>query len=265
MTEFEIKRVIVTCAAAADIGIATADAAALASRWGVSLHGIYFEDENLYRAAELEIAPHIGLTAAPTPQALTGAVLKEMLERHARDMRRAVEAAAERHRLAWSFRTLRAPSVRALPVMAGDIVIVDAGMRPFSSGWRPRSPWLSAIVDMGITVLLRRGHSGHGVAVVAPPDRAAAGRLVRAVRALIPEEPSIVVLATPPEVGAQIEELQLAAAQKFGIERRSLETPSIVARLNQLDPGLIVVGAEESSAVQRALIEGTRGDLLIVA
>lgn len=263
MTEFEVRRVVVACASAADTGMTTADAAALASRWRVALYGIYFEDENLYRAAELAIAPHIGLTATQPAAALSGADVKEMFERHARDMHRSLEDAARRYRLAWSFGTLRGTSVTTLPVAVGDLLIVDAGSRPFSGGWRPRSTWLSAIADIGTTVLVRRGHAGRDIAIVAPSDAAASEHLIEVAMAVTPEDASLVIF-TAPEVRPWIEKLQSATGRKIRVEPRPAEVQGVVARLRHLAPGLIAIDATENPAVRHALLEGTRGDLLIV-
>lgn len=264
MTGFDIKRVIITCDAAADMPLATAAAAMLASQHGAALHGIFFEDENLYRVAELEIAAHIGLSPTHATPALTAAALKERLEIQSLGMRRAIEAAAAQHRLPWSFGTLRAPSANAVPIAEGDMLVVDMGTKPFSSGWRPRSPWLSAVIETGNTVLLRRGYAGHGVVVVAPDDPEACDRLLRAAGALSQREATIVVLTGNSDIRAHIERSRLPGAPSFRFEQRSDEVSGLVARLRQIDPNLVVVSADEDVLTRRALAAGTSSDLLIV-
>lgn len=264
MTEFDIKRVVVACDSAADMVSAMTAAAVLASRHGAPLHGIFFEDENLYRVTELEIAAHVGLSPAYATRALTGTVLKEMLEIRSLGMRRAIKAAAEQQRLTWSFGTTRALSAHALPISDGDMLVVDAGTRPFSGGWRPRSPWLSAVLACDNTVLLRRGQAGHGVAVLAPDEPQECERLIRTTLVLTEQKGATVVLTASPDVRSQIEQFQPADAPPFRFEPRPAEISDVVARLRQLDPNLVVVGVGESLPIKNALVEGTSSDLLFV-
>ena len=158
MKEFEIKRIVVACDAAADARLAAELAAALASRHGAELHGIFFDDENLHRIAELDVAAHVGFSPSQDAPPLTGAAVQQIQQMRSRGMRRAVEAAAAQRWLAWSFDTMRTLPTEDLPVGEGDMLILEAGTRPFSGGWRPRSPWLSTVIEADNTVLLHRGH-----------------------------------------------------------------------------------------------------------
>lgn len=260
MTKFELKRVVIACDAAADVQLATAAAAALAARHGATLHGISFDDENLHRLAQLEIAAHIGLTA-DMPLPASGPALKEILHMRGSTMRRALEAAAAPHQLFWSFDQAMSPA--SLPAREGDILIIEAARRPFSGRWRPRSPWLSTMGRSAKTLLLRRGREGRVTVVVTPPDAATCEHLVSAVFAFVERDWAVVFMSSV----AQIRDLAqrgAESAQKLMFEPRSDEIAIILSRLAQLDPNLLVVSAEEDVTVRNALADATSCDLLIV-
>jgi hypothetical protein len=261
VTSFEIKRVVVACDAAADMQVATAAAAALAARQGAALRGIFFEDANLRRICQLEIAAHVGLSGDSTVAAATGPGLEEILDMRGSTMRRALETAAARHRLSWSFD--RARSTDSLPASEGDILIIEAARRPFSGRWRPRSPWLSTVARTANTLLLRRGHEGRVAVVITPRDAASCERLVSAAFAFAEGESTVVFMSSATQI-RDLAERGVTRGQRLVFEPRSDEVTAVLSRLAQLDPNLLVVSAEESMTVRNALADATSCDLLVV-
>ncbi len=262
MTAFEIRSIVIACDAAADMSLAVADAAALAARWGATLNGIFFEDENLHRLAELEIVAHIGLARDQSANALTGEALQELLKLSSGGMRRAIEAAAVEHGLSWSFKTLRLSPASSWPALDGDIVIVEASARPFAGGWRPRSPWLAAALEAPTTTLLRRRRDGHGVAIVLPEEAAAREQIVRAALAFADSGEPVVVLSSDPRAAEMIPPDQLR--RQLRVETLAPDRADLTARLARLDPALLVVSADESALALRQIAETSECDLLIV-
>jgi hypothetical protein len=260
VTKFELKRVVIACDAAADVGLATAAAAALAARHGATLHGIFFDDENLHRLAQLEIAAHIGL-AADMPLPASGLALKEILHMRASTMRRALELAAAPHQLFWSFDQAMSPD--SLRAKEGDILIIETARRPFSGRWRPRSPWLSTMARNAETLLLRRGREGRVTVVVTPRDAAICEQLVSAVFAFAERDGAVVFVSSAARI-QDLAERGAESAQRLMFEPRSDEIAITLSRLAQLDPNLLVVSAEEDIAVRDALADATSCDLLIV-
>ena len=261
MTEFEIKRVVVACDAAANMQVAAAAAASLAARQGAVLRGIFFEDENLRRLTQLEIAAHVGLSGNSTIPAATGPALQAILDICGGTMRRALETAAARHQLSWSFD--RARSTDTLSADAGDILMVEAAPRPFSGRWRPRSPWLSMIACNANTVLLRRGHEGRVAVVITPRDAASCEHLVSATFAFAAPDGTVVFMSSASQI-RELAQRQAAGGQRLMFEPRSHELATILSRLAQLDPNLLVVSAEEDVTIRDALADATSGDLLVV-
>ncbi len=261
MTEFEIKRVVIACDAAADVQLAAAAAAALAARHGAPLYGIFFEDENLHRLAQLEIAAHIGLAADIPLPAAPGDVLNDILHMRGGTMRRALETAAARHHLSWSFD--RVLSTESLPASEGDVLVIEAARRPFSGRWRPRSRLLSSMVGNANTFLLRRGREGRVTVVMTPRDAATCEHLVSAVLAFAERDQTVVFMSSATQI-RDLAQRSAEYAHKLMFEPRPDEIADILLRLAQLDPNLLVVSAEENMKVRNALADATSCDLLVV-
>jgi hypothetical protein len=261
VTEFEIKRVVIACDAADDVELAAAAAATLAARQRAALHGIFFEDENLHRLAQLEVAAHVSLSAGSPLPAATGAALKDILHMRGGTMRRALEAAAARHHLSWSFD--RALSADSLRVNEGDILVIEAARRPFSGQLRPHSPWLSSMARNANTLLLRRGRAGRVTVVITPRDAATCEHLVSAVFAFAERDQTIVFMSSAVQI-RDLAQRRAEYAQKLMFEPRSDEIAVILLRLAQLDPNLLVVSAEENMKLRSAVADGTSCDLLVV-
>ena len=266
MSELEIRRVVIACDAAADIRLAVDEAAAFAAQWRALLHGIYFEDENLYRLAELDVARHVTLSAANEPGAAAGETLKQMLPAFAAGMKRALESAAVQHRLRWSFGIQRVlPSAPVFREIAGDILIVEAGVRPFSGAWRPRSRWQSNALDAQGTVLLKRRRGGRrGAVTVVPRDPAAYERLLSAAFTMAAPEDEVVILSPDRRVEGSAERLAANRNHKFRVEPLPGDIDELLKHVATLDPSLLVLSATEAEPALRALAEGTQCDLLLV-
>lgn len=93
-------------------------AAALASRLRAELFGLYVEDIDLLRLAGLPFARSVGHSSA-LEQPLDFEGVERAFRRQAERMRDLLEEAAERERLAWSFRVSRGRLLEAMMEQAG--------------------------------------------------------------------------------------------------------------------------------------------------
>lgn len=275
MNEPEIKRVVIACNAQGDIDIAVRGAAALAARWRVPLHGVFLGDENLLRLAELPFSRHVSLSAPELSGAFEVDQLQSLLSALAASMRRAIEAAATQEGVDWSFAELRElPSAASGAVAEGDILVIDAGVRPFSGSWRPRSLWEGAAGDLGALVLLHRNERGGGPCIALVLDASAGDheRILRAVRAFASAQDQVHVLALgdlAADVGLReslLPQFELAGLPKVSLEHPPLDLAAVRKRIARLKPRLVAI---ETAALEheevKALVADTGCDLLLVA
>jgi hypothetical protein len=271
MSEFDIRRVVIACDVQDEIETAVREAAALAARWGVPVHGVFLQNENLRRLAELPFGRPVSLSSpGATPDFGTGE-LEALFSAFGAGMRRVLAEAAEAAGLDWSFAELRdVPSAASDALGEGDILVLKAYGGVHAGAWRPRSPWESVAHDLGGMVLLRRGEAGGRRRVVLVLGAASGdhARSFDAARALTqPRDEIALITIAAPEAGSDAAlEPALAAA---GIRPATIEQANgiadITARIAALDPRLIVVetAALASEALQ-ALIAETRCDVLLV-
>jgi len=108
-------------------GRAALEAAAhLAARWNAELVGVFVEDLDLLRIAELPFAA--GLTHyAARPRELTRADMERALRLQGARVRRELEAVAIRNHVRWQFRTVRGRVAAELLSAAEDAVMLVLG------------------------------------------------------------------------------------------------------------------------------------------
>jgi len=266
MSESQVKRVVVACDAHGNMEIAAREAAVLAARWRVPLHGVFLMDENLLRLAALPLSRHVSLST-PQPSSAFGAdELQSLLAALAAGMRRAIEAAAKREGIDWSFAELRdLPSAASAAVAEGDILMLDAGMRAFSGSWRPRSPWEDAASELGGVVLLRRNEGrGRPSIVLILGNAEDHARTLAATRALARPRDRLHAVVLGGDGAALSRQLERAHLANVSLERCS-ELAGLRHFLAQLNPGLVVIETAALERAQlRALVADTRCDLLLV-
>jgi hypothetical protein len=265
MTRIEIRRMVIACDAAADLRRAVSEAALLAAEWRAELVGLYVEDENLYRLAELDIVRHVGFSAA-TFELSAAEMLKSMLPGYAGTMRAALETAALQHGLVWSFDTRRTvPSVEIFRELECDMLILDAESRPFSGDWRPRSAWPAIALAAARTVLLKRRRAGgRGTVIVAPRGKADYERLLATAFALAGARDEIVILSADPEIRELADRIAADRDRGYRLETMPATIDAMLARIDEIDPALLVLSADDETNTLRTLAEGTRCDLLLV-
>lgn len=177
----QIDRIVVALDAVSDNRAAIGTAARLAERWNVRLHGVFIEDDDLLRLADLPFARQVTLGIGIEP--LTVRHLERQMHVFAERARRDLAASARRHGVAWSFEVVRASGSAGSGVVAaaGDFFVAGTTTRPVGAHFRVQCRWWSVEPDAANYLLAYRGGDPHGaVAVVLRRRDAAAERLLAA-------------------------------------------------------------------------------------
>lgn len=272
MADLTVRRIVIACDATCDIRVAVEEAAVLAKRWNAALHGIFLQDENLYRLAGLPFGRQVTLSSAVV-ETLSAADLDEVSSAQGAAMRRALAEAAARRGLQWSFGVVRdLPTGAALAGVEGDILVVQGAARPFSGSWRPRSSWDSLPEDYARPILIRReSHAGPGIVLMLPgKDDDCHTVLLSGLAMAGPQDEIVILLHEGPPSGADAVKriaasLDMAQGRKFRLEAAAAEVPALLRQIEQLKPALIVVDAGEADRnAIHDLLAGTRCDVLLL-
>ena len=137
--ETAVGRILLALDSSAEAETAIEAAAALAAELRAELLGLFIENAELFRLAELPFAAEIAL-GPPAVRRLDREMLERAVSAQAEKARRALAEAANRQRLSWSFQIARGQSVRMALAAASDfdwlmIRFAGRGPRP-SSGLR---------------------------------------------------------------------------------------------------------------------------------
>ncbi len=269
MTEPEIKRIVIACDAQGEIEQALREAAALAVRWQIPLHGVFLKDDNLLRLAGLPFARTLSLSSPEYSETLGSEDLEALLSALAARMRRALATAAAAAGLNWSFAELRdVPGAASAAVEEGDMLVIEAGGRPLSGSWRLRSPWEDVAAALGRRVLLRRTAPAERQrrAVIVLAAGANHAGVLGAARAVVGPRDEVVILyfgddEPAPELAHQLAAKDFAMARLLTVK----DWPDVRRHIQRLNPDLVAIGTAGLEAAElRALIAETSCDLLLL-
>jgi hypothetical protein len=270
----EVQRVVVTLDAASENHTAIDTAAKLAAHAKARLHGIFVEDEDLWRLAGLPFARQVSTGTGTEP--LTQDHIGEQLRTAAECARQEIAAVAERHRIAWSFEVVRGSTAAALACASErDLVVAGALTRPVAGHFRVEARWWSSLDAVSGTVLLaRRPWAASGSVLIMLRDRSArsARLLDAAARMAQAKTGALTVIGEPRLVGSEGFEAWLAKrlasySLQLDIEIATGDGEEMHERLSRLDCGLLAVEAGSAGGGAdrlRASFEHLRCDLLIV-
>jgi hypothetical protein len=272
MTDRAIRRILIACDAACDISAAVEAAAALAARWHATLHGIFLEDENLYRLAALPFGRQASLSSA-AGESLNTAELERLSAALGAAMQRALAAAAVEHGLEWSFGILRdLPSVAALVGIDADLLVLEATTRPFSGSWAPQSSWSGLPRDYGRPILLRRlPRIGAGPLLILLGKGEACESAILSGLTMAGAEGDVVLLLRDGSssdmelVRKSAESVGREKGRKIRVDRSPEDMRGLLRRIERLKPALLVVDATQAEAgFVRDLLAGTRCNVLFL-
>ena len=222
-----IKRILVALDASSD-SLAALDAAVnLAARFDAELNGIYVEDENLLRLADLPFVQEVGHFSA-TCRHIKRVDLERQIRGQSRRARRVFTSATQRTHLTWSFRTVRGrvlPEVLAASAEADLLVLGKQGWSLYRHG-RVGSTVRGILPErFGLALIVKEGtHLAAPMAVIYDGSDVADRALIAAemVRSRLNNNQSLIVLVLPTD---QQDALALQAQA-----RSSLAAEGVAAR-----------------------------------
>lgn len=261
--EIAIRRILVALDASPHSEAALDAAAQLAARLSAELHGLFVEDINLLRLAELPFAREVGFFTA-TRRRLDIRALERQLRVQARRAQQRLSAIAERDRLQWSFRVARGAIASELLAASSDVDLVILGKSGWSLRRRRRLGSTARALVFGapaLTLILQEG-TCLGLPVMAVYDGSQSATRTLAAAAFLArsqEGPVTVVIIDGEE---DVEELRDQAAdqlRKLGVQGRyrPLTRSSVpgLARMVQAEGcGTLVLPAESALLEDEALL-----------
>lgn len=129
--ELAIKRIVVAVDASAHSLAALRAAAELASSLGAKLHGLFVEDVNLLRAAELPMARELRFPFASHAR-MDPRTMRHQLHAQAHHARRALSSLCRRRDVSWTFQVVqgRVSATVLDEARRGDLLCVGRASRP---------------------------------------------------------------------------------------------------------------------------------------
>jgi hypothetical protein len=265
-----VERVVVALDAASENRAAISAAVRLAARWKTRLHGVFVEDDDLIRLAHLPFARQVMLGG--TVEVLSLQQAERQLRVFAERARQDLAAAAERHKVEWSFEIVRGGSSR-LAVTAGDFLVAGTATRPIGGHFRVEGRWW-AVESVPATRLLayREGDPSGGVAALLRGREASSGRLITtAARLAEANDARLTVIcetatAQAPGFKTWLDETLAGHAVEMDVELMP-ERALLIRRIANLRCRLVAVeaGTEEARTDRlREMVATTGCDVLVV-
>jgi nucleotide-binding universal stress UspA family protein len=193
----EIQRILVALDASPQSLVALDIAAEIATKYQAELIGIYVEDINLVRLANLPFSREIGRFSASS-RPFDSSRLQNLMHAHARLVQRRLAYTARRTNLRWSMQITRGSISDELIMAAQESDLIILG----KSGWsRRREPGSTAQSILTRTsrqalILSRKFQPGSPILVVFEGSQASRNALIAAAMIRVTENPlSVLILA----------------------------------------------------------------------
>ncbi len=203
----DIRRILIALDASPASQAALDLAADLAIRYQAELIGIYVEDINLLRSADIPFTQEIGFYSASARQINSSHIERE-LRAHARRVEQLLSSIAQRANLRWSFRSTRGLIPGELIAAAAESDMIILG----KSGWSGRKQIGSTAREVAVQapiqslILMHKVRPGTPVMVVYDGSAASQNALSAARRIVNPE--SALTILIPTETREAAEQLQ---------------------------------------------------------
>ncbi len=255
-----VRRVLVALDSSTASAFTLEVAASLAAATASELSGLFVEDQDLLRLAELPFAREVQLGKAPPGKSLSRALdptlLLQDLRAQAAVAREAMAKQAALHRIAWSFQVAKGRSEEALllAAAAGDVIAVARGFGPLARFGRvSREVRLIAARAPGPLLLAGDGGAERSGPVLLPYDASPAAEHMLAIAAdlaVTRHAPLEIMLLG--ETAASMEDMAekiREAGAKDPLPSLQIWIPrdrkATLQRLCTLDRGLLVLPADE--------------------
>jgi len=269
-----IERVVVPLDAASENRTAIDTAARLAARNEAPLHGIFVEDQDLLRLAELPFVRQLTLGAGAEP--FTAEEIGLHLQVEAERARRYLHAAAKRHGVEVSFEIVRGGSETVLSaVTERDLVVAGGLTRPIAGHFRVECRWWSSIASARAPFLLARdAWDAAGAVVILLRERSPSSvRLIEASALAAEAREGVLTVICPPAVAdaegfeTWIAERLTAHRVRVQIEEAPVEFAALGRRIGELNCRLLAIDAsiiESDTERLRDFVERFSFDILFV-
>lgn len=249
--EEKIRRILVALDASPHSLAALKLAAELAARLDAELIGIYVEDINLFRLAELQISHEVGSHSARVRE-INSQHIQRQLRAQARRARQALALIAESAELRWSFRTTRGliPTELLSATDEADLVILG------KAGWSKRrhlgstaqtlvvqSPRHTLIIQSGVRI-------GRPIMVIY--DGSEPGRKALETALTLREDDSPLIVLISAQNAKNVEQLQGEIqqwARQNGVKPQyrwltAVDEAALARQVWSVDCGILILPAE---------------------
>ena len=218
----DIRRILIALDASPASQAALELAVDLAMRYQAELIGIYVEDINLLRSAEIPFTKEIGFYSASSHQIDISHIERE-LRAHARRVEQLLASIAQRANLRWSFRSTRGVIPGELLSAAADTDLIILGKTGWSGGNQIGSTAKEVAVRAPIQslILLHKVRPGSPIMVVYDGSLASQNALIAARRISSPESTLTVLILAETKVEA--EQLQAQVQARFQEDEINLD------------------------------------------
>jgi hypothetical protein len=266
-----VERIVVALDAASENRAAIGAAARLAARWKAHLHGVFVEDDDLIRLAQLPFARQVTLGFGA--ERLTLQHAERQMRVFAERARQDLAASAARHGVEWSFEIVR-DGGDALSTSSDDFLVACTATRPVGGHFRVDCRWWSS-VDSGPSARLfahREGGPNGAVAALLQSRGASAERLLAAAARLAEAHDARLAVICPPaltqEPGFKIWLDERLAGHAVEVDLELLRERALLPRhIAQLRCRIVAIeaGADEAQPDRlRALAATIACDVLVV-
>jgi hypothetical protein len=269
----EIERIVVALDATSENRKVIASAARLAARWKTHLHGVFVEDDDLIRLANLPFARQVTLGFGVETLNLQQA--RRQMHAFAERARQELAAAATRHAVEWSFEIAHdAAASRIGTASVTDFLVCGTATRPIGGHFRVECRWWS-VVEPGASsyLMAHRDRQDGGVAVLLHDRDAAVERLV-AVAAQLAEANGgqLAVICAPelantPDFKTWLDNCLAGQAIKSELDLAPAEPAALIRRIAELGCRIVALGSGSPQARPeglREMVAKLSCDLLVV-
>jgi nucleotide-binding universal stress UspA family protein len=257
--EIPIRRVLVALDASPSSLIALNAAADLAVALGIELSGLFVEDVNLLRIADLPFARALG-TFSGRPQPLERRRLERELRMEASRARNALAAVAERELLRWSFQVARGMVTPEILAAVSDASLIVLGRAGWSGSYLGSTARAVAVSAPSSTLIVGR-EAGPSSTIIVRYDGSPVSEWALALAASLARKRQITVLI-PTDASQDTRALVDGAKQRLvdrGISANYLEyhaddMSALVQVVNREDAGLLLLPGDSSATQDVALV-----------
>jgi len=273
MTEFVVTRVVIACDAVADNLLAIEAAAELAAAMKANLRGIFLQDEALLHVAALPFVRHVSASGAVS-SGISESTISHQLEAHADRVRTAIEGAARTHAVNWSFEVVRGqPNLVLLSVGERDLLVIEAGSRPFIGQFRLDSRILATAFESGRSVLLVRSQKrdkDNVIALLQLPGTSLDRVLAAAAELAASSNRRLIVVIANPAIDAKavtdvVRRISPSLGQRTAVTQPSRARPVLEEFASE--NSLLVIDADPAAndiSEIKEIARQTRADLLLL-